>query len=216
MVARIHTVAFRGCDVQSIDVQAQITNGMPGFLVVGLPDKAVAESRERVRSSFYAMGLSLPAKRVAVNLAPADVQKEGSHFDLPIALALLGAMEVLPRDELARFAALGELALDGQIASVTGVLPAAIDAVSRERGLICPAAQGGEAAWAGPLEIIAPQSLLVLINHFKGTQILSQPAPATPRDDAPSHADLADVRGQESARRALEIAAAGAHNLLLV
>src|SRR6185312_2803137 len=173
MVARVKTVAFQGIEVLEVDVQVQILPGAVGIVVVGLPDKAVGESRERVRGALGAIGLGLPPKRVVVNLAPADVLKEGSHFDLPIALAVLGAMGVLPADELVRFTALGELGLDGTIAPVAGVLPAAIHAVEMERGLICPAAQGGEAAWAGGLEVVAPPNLLALINHFKGTQILA-------------------------------------------
>ena len=164
MVARVKTVAFQGIDVLEVDVQVQILPGAVGIVVVGLPDKAVGESRERVRGALGAIGLGLPPKRVVVNLAPADVLKEGSHFDLPIALAVLGAMGVLPADELARFTALGELGLDGTIAAVAGVLPAAIHAVEMERGLICPAAQGGEAAWAGGLEVVAPPNLLALIS----------------------------------------------------
>src|SRR5215813_13071059 len=215
MVARVKTVAFQGIEALEVDVQVQILPGAVGIVVVGLPDKAVGESRERVRGALGAIGLGLPPKRVVVNLAPADVLKEGSHFDLPIALAVLGAMGVLPADELARFTALGELGLDGTIAPVAGVLPAAIHAVEMERGLICPAAQGGEAAWAGGLEVVAPPSLLALINHFKGTQILAPPQPRIAEDVA-NHLDLRDIKGQETAKRALEVAAAGGHNLLML
>ena len=143
MVARVATVAFEGINVLNIDVQVQMSSGMPAFNLVGLPDKAVGESRERVRAALFALGLSLPAKHIAVNLAPADVLKEGSHFDLPIALGLLSAMGVLPPEEIARYVALGELALDGALSSVAGVLPAAVNASASGRGLICPAKNGG-------------------------------------------------------------------------
>jgi magnesium chelatase family protein len=214
-IARIQSFAFAGIDAHPVEVQVQIASGVPAFLVVGLPDKAVGEARERVRAALTAMGLALPPKRVLINLAPADLLKEGSHFDLPIALAVLAAMDVLPRETLTAFAALGELSLDGTINAVAGVLPAAIGASSRDLGLICPAAQGGEAAWAGRIAVVAAPDLLSLINHFRGTQPLNPPQPAGVADPGPTP-DLAAVRGMETGRRALEIAAAGAHNLLLV
>ncbi len=214
-LARIRSFAFSGIEAVPVEVQVQISAGLPAFLVVGLPDKAVGEARERVRAALTAMGLALPPRRVLINLAPADLLKEGSHFDLPIALAVLAAMDVIPREDLQEFAALGELSLDGALNPVAGVLPAAIGAAAAELGLICPARQGGEAAWAGEVTVLAAPDLLSLVNHFRGTQVLTAPQPAgiAPSLGAP---DMAEVRGLEAARRALEIAAAGGHNLLLV
>ena len=215
MTTCIHTVAFQGIEVLPIEVQVQIANGLPAFVLVGLPDKAVAESRERVRGALNALGLALPPKRITVNLAPADVMKEGSHFDLAIAAGLLTAMGVLPRDEMEGYLCLGEVSLDASIKAVTGALPAALAAGGQARGLICPAACGGEAAWAGEVEVLAPPTLLALINHFKGTQVLTAPV-ARLQENTASHLDLRDIKGQETAKRALEVAAAGGHNLLMM
>jgi len=169
MAASIFTVAFEGAEARRVEVQVQILGGNKHILsIVGLADKAVAESRERVRSAFAANGLKMPYKRMVVNLAPADLPKEGAHYDLPIALGIMAAMGALPTDALHDFVAMGELSLDGTIAPVPGALPAAVCANSLGLGLICPEPNGAEAAWAGDLALLAPHNLVQLINHFKG------------------------------------------------
>jgi magnesium chelatase family protein len=214
MVAKVWTISFQGIEVIDIEVQVQMTNGLPSFAIVGLPDKAVAESRERIRNALHTMGLALPAQKITVNLAPAGVQKEGSHYDLPIALGVLAAMGILRKEEVETCTALGELSLDGFLLPVPGILPAAFQSSLKNRRFICPYQCGSEAAWIANLDIIPVPSLLSLINFFKGHQVISPPTPKV-ASFAPRTIDFKEIKGQLVARRALEIAAAGGHNLLM-
>lgn len=215
MVARTYTVAFEGVEARIVEVQCAVSAGMPAFSVVGLPDKAVSEARDRVRAALTALSIALPSKRITVNLSPADLPKEGSHFDLPIALALLAAIDIIPREDAEATVALGELSLDGRLVPVIGALPAAMAAAEEERTLLCPKACGPEAAWVGATPVIAAGSLSDVLRHFTGQAPI---APAEPGEvvGTASARDLRDVKGQERAKRALEIAAAGRHHLLMV
>jgi len=215
MVARAYTVAFLGVEARIIEVQCSLAPGLPAFNIVGLPDKAVSEAKERVRASLTSMALALPSKRITVNMSPADLPKEGSHFDLPIALSLLAAMEVIPSDEVARQVALGELSLDGKLIPVIGALPAALAAAEASCDLICPKDCGAEAAWVGSVNVIAPATLLQVMNHFNGKQVLKSAEPGEVTKTIEER-DLLDVKGQERAKRAMEIAAAGRHHLFMV
>ena len=217
MVARVATVAFHGIDVIPVDVQVQLASGLPAFTMVGLPDKIVNESRERVRAALTALGMGLPAKRITINLSPADILKEGSHFDLPIALGLIVAAGAIPAGCLDRCLSIGELALDGRLTGITGVLPAAMYAYRCQLNLACPAANGPEATLAGAgLDVLAAASLLDLVHYFQNNLCLPKPGPIKTQDSKTNSPDIAEIHGQKMAKRAMEIAAAGGHHMLMI
>ncbi|MBK4215475.1 YifB family Mg chelatase-like AAA ATPase [Paracoccus caeni] len=215
MVAIAYSVAFEGIEAKLVEVQCSVAAGLPGFAIVGLPDKAVSEAKERVRSAFGAMSVAMPNRRLTVNLSPADMPKEGSHFDLPIALAVLAALEIIPADELARCICLGELALDGRLVPVAGSLPAAMAAAEDDRALICPDASGAEAAWVDAVPVLAPRNLREVVDHLTDRAPIARARPGQITETV-AKGCLSEVKGQERAKRALEIAAAGRHHLLMV
>ena len=215
MITRAFSVCFEGIEPQLVEIECAISPGLPAFSVIGLPDKAVSEARDRIRSALGALSIALPSRRITINLSPADMPKEGSHLGLPIALALLAALNIITHEDSEGALAIGELSLDGRLQPVVGALPAALKAAELGKDLYCPETSGAEAAWVDATRVFATKSLMAIIQHLTG-QAPREPAVARQITPQKSMLDMAEVRGQERAKRALEIAAAGRHHVFLV
>ena len=215
MIARAFSVCFEGIEPKLVEIECAISPGLPAFSIIGLPDKAVSEARDRIRTALGALSIALPSRRITINLSPADMPKEGSHLDLPIALALLAALNIISHEDSEGALAIGELSLDGRLQPVTGALPAALKAAELGKDLFCPETSGAEAAWVDATRVFATKSLLAIIQHLTG-QAPREPAIARQISPKSSVLDMAEVRGQGRAKRALEIAAAGRHHVFMV
>ena len=215
MITRAFSVCFEGIEPQLVEIECAISPGLPAFSVIGLPDKAVSEARDRIRSALGALSIALPSRRITINLSPADMPKEGSHLGLPIALALLAALNIITHEDSEGALAIGELSLDGRLQPVVGALPAALKAAELGKDLYCPETSGAEAAWVDATRVFATKSLMAIIQHLTG-QAPREPAVARQITPQKSMLDMAEVRGQERAKRAFEIAAAGRHHVFLV
>ena len=215
MLARIFSRALVSVDAPEVTVEAHLSAGLPAFAVVGLPEAAVRESRDRVRSALLNSRFDFPARRITVNLAPADLPKEGGRFDLPIALGILAASGQIPAESLRNLEFLGELSLSGELKPVRGVLPAALKTRAAGRSLVLPCNNADEAALVSGVTVLGARHLLDVCAHVTGAQRLHSHASML-SEHTPQYDDLSEVRGQHRAKRALEIAAAGGHSLLFI
>jgi magnesium chelatase family protein len=218
VLAQVKSCAIYGLESFLVDVEVDISSGLPAFDIVGLPDMAVKESRERVRAAIKNQNFDFPVKRITLNLAPADIKKEGPHFDLPIALGILAATEQLPAEHLKQYAAVGELSLDGKLRPVSGILPMAIEVKEKKlKGIMVPRENAEEAAVIQGIDVIGINTLEEAVGFLRGELKLKSVEPRTGKGEhLPHEGDFSEVKGQGNLKRCLEIAAAGHHNVIMV